>query len=284
MRVRQTHRRPSGARPRGQEVQPNRRRRASPCRTRRATRRARDRRAGRRRRLVHGRRLAQQRRHRAGRPPVLVETPLNDARTQAVIDRVKQLAPGKPIRSRQQPPALRPCRRRARGGRRRRHDRHPGATTCPTSSASWRSRTASAPTRMAQSRQDAGLPGRAANGSTSAMPAGRSRCTASPAARTRGFLMVYLPREKLLIEADAYTPGAAEHAAAGGGQREQPQPDRQHRAPEARGRPHRAAARPGRAAGRALHGDAADAGAALTHRRELGAFGKSADRGVRVIG
>ena len=33
------------------------------------------------------------------------------------------------------------------------------------------------------------------------------------------FLMVYLPKEKLLIEADAFTPARAEHAAAGGAER-----------------------------------------------------------------
>ena len=38
---------------------------------------------------------------------------------------------------------------------------------------------------------------------------------------TDTFLMVYLPKERLLIEADAYTPRRAERAAAGDAEREQ---------------------------------------------------------------
>ena len=66
--------------------------------------------------------------------------------------------------------------------------------------------------------------------------------------------MVYLPKEKLLIEADAFTPGAAERAAARAAESEPHQSGREPRAAQSRRRPHPAAARPRRAGRGALHG------------------------------
>ena len=115
---------------------------------------------------------------------VLVETPLNDARTQAVIEQVKALAPGKPIRyvvNSHQP--LRPLRRRARGRRRRRDDRHRTPTTWRISSARSRRRTGSGPTRWrAPERRRAS--GRSATSWRWPTRCARSSSTASPAART----------------------------------------------------------------------------------------------------
>ena len=57
------------------------------------------------------------------------------------------------------------------------------------------------------------------------------------------FAMVYLPKEKILIEGDAYTPLAAERAAAGGAEPVRGQPGREHPAAEAGRAADRGAAR-----------------------------------------
>ena len=59
---------------------------------------------------------------------ILVEAPLNDGRTVPVIDAGEEARAGQahPLR-RQLPSPFRPCRRRARGGRRGRDDHHAGA-------------------------------------------------------------------------------------------------------------------------------------------------------------
>ncbi len=140
---------------------------------------------------------------------VLVETPLNDARSQAVIDQVKQLVPGKPIRFVVNSHA---------------HFDHAGGVRAAVAEgATIVTQAANAafferalaqsnsvrPDRLAQSgrkallrsvadRLDLGDPTR---------PIELHRIADS--VHGESFLMVYLPREKLLIEADAYTPAAA---------------------------------------------------------------------------
>ena len=91
------------------------------------------------------------------------------------------------------------------------------------------------------------------------------------------FLMVYLPKEKLLIEADSYHAGPAEFAAAGAAQPEQHEPGRQPGDARARRRQDPAAARPRRAAGGPLHGGRRQAAAVASPKRLglRGAAGKA---------
>jgi glyoxylase-like metal-dependent hydrolase (beta-lactamase superfamily II) len=137
---------------------------------------------------------------------VLVEAPLNDARTQAVIDAVKPLAPGKPIRyvinSHQH------------------FDHSGGVRTAAAEGAIIVTQAANvpyfervlatpntvAPDRLARSGKAARLQGVG----DKAMMADATRTIElhrmADSVHTDSFLMVYLPKEKLLIEADAYTP------------------------------------------------------------------------------
>ena len=138
---------------------------------------------------------------------VLVEAPLNDARTLAVIDAVKLLAPGKAIRyvvnSHQ-------------------HFDHSGGVraavaegaTIVTQSANvayfesvLKQANSLRPDRLAQ----AGKPARLQGVADKAVMGDASRTIElhriAGSAHTESFLMVYLPKEKLLIEADAFTPG-----------------------------------------------------------------------------
>ncbi|MDM0026718.1 MBL fold metallo-hydrolase [Variovorax saccharolyticus] len=139
---------------------------------------------------------------------VLVETPLNDARTQAVIGQAKALAPGKPIRFAVNSHA---------------HFDHAGGVrtavaegaTIVTQAASvpfFESAFAQAnrvrPDRMAQEGKRLGtlaVGDKLAMGDAS-RPIELHRITDS--VHSDSFLMVYLPNEKLLIQADAFTPGA----------------------------------------------------------------------------
>ncbi len=139
---------------------------------------------------------------------VLVETPLNDARTLAVITAVKALAPGKPIRyvinSHQ-------------------HFDHSGGVRAAVAegaiivtqavNAAYFERVLAQPNRLRPDRL-------AESGKAPRLQAVADKATFADATRTielhriignvhnDSFLMVYLPKEKLLIEADAFTPAA----------------------------------------------------------------------------
>lgn len=139
---------------------------------------------------------------------VLVETPLNDARTQAVIAQAKSLAPGKPIRFAINSHA---------------HFDHAGgvraavaegaaivtqAANVPYFESAFAQPSRVRPDRMAQEGKRIGT---VAVGDKLVMgdasrPIELHRIRDS--VHSDSFLMVYLPNEKLLIQADAYTPGA----------------------------------------------------------------------------
>jgi glyoxylase-like metal-dependent hydrolase (beta-lactamase superfamily II) len=137
---------------------------------------------------------------------VLVETPLNDARTQAVIDHVKALVPGKPIRYVINSHV---------------HFDHAGglrtavadgativtqAGNVPFFERAFGTPNQIAPDRLTQS------------GKRATFLAVNDKATLSDGTRTIDihriadsvhndtFLMVHLPKEKILVEADAYTP------------------------------------------------------------------------------
>ena len=139
---------------------------------------------------------------------VLVETPLNDARTQAVIEQVRQLAPGKPIRYAVN---SHPHFDHAGGVRAAVAE---GATivTQAANVAYFERAFAQAntlrPDRMAQSGRKPGFRAVAdkLDLGDASRPVEIHRIAGSP--HSDSFLMVYLPRDKLLIEADAYTPAA----------------------------------------------------------------------------
>jgi len=139
---------------------------------------------------------------------VLVEAPLNDARTLAVIEQVKTLAPGKPIRY-----VI-----NSHG-----HFDHSGGVraavaegaTVVTSAANvpyferaFATPNALRPDRMAQAGKAARfVPVTEKLAMADAMRAMELHAIAgSPHADS--FLMLYLPEERILIEADAFTPGA----------------------------------------------------------------------------
>jgi len=139
---------------------------------------------------------------------VLVEAPLGDARTQAVIDQAKQLVPGKPIRFMVNSHA---------------HFDHSGGVRAAVAegativvqaaSVPFFERALANPNRvrpdlLAKSGRKASLLGvgeRMDLGDVS-RPIELHRLIAGP--HSDSFLMVYLPRERLLIQADAFTPGA----------------------------------------------------------------------------
>ena len=153
---------------------------------------------------------------------VLVETPLNDGRSAAGDRRGEGAGAGQadPLRD-QLALALRPCGRPARGGGRRRHRRHAGGQRAVFRARVRARRRASHPTG---SRSRAGAPAfLAVNDKASLSDGARTidihRITDSVHNDT--FLMVHLPNEKILIEADAYTPLAPERAAAGDAECEQ---------------------------------------------------------------
>ena len=137
---------------------------------------------------------------------VLVEAPLNDARTLAVIDAVKVLAPGKAIRfvinSHQ-------------------HFDHSGgvraavaegaiivtqAANVPYFERVLAQPNSVQPDRMAGAGKSARLQGVADKAVMSDATRTLELHRIAGSAHTESFLMVYLPKEKLLIEADAYTP------------------------------------------------------------------------------
>jgi len=137
---------------------------------------------------------------------VLVETPLNDARTQAVIDVVKTLAPGKPIRY-----AI---------NSHPHFDHSGGVRAAAAEGATIITQAANVPYfERVLAQPNAVRPDRLAqSGQAPRLQAVAEKATMADASRTielhrivgnvhnDSFLMVYLPKEKLLIEADAFTP------------------------------------------------------------------------------
>ena len=185
---------------------------------------------------------------------ILVETPLNDGRTRPVHRR------GQEARSRQADPLRRStrtatstiragCARRSpkarRSSRRRRTSR--------TSSARSRRRTRSAPTALAKSGKKAKFmtvdDKLVLNDGTRSVEIYHI----ADSHHTDTFLMVYLPKEKLLIEADSFTPRPPNTPPPAQPNPQQHEPGRQPGDAEPAGRPDPAAARPRRAGGRALH-------------------------------
>ena len=140
---------------------------------------------------------------------ILVEAPLNDGRTGPVIDQVQQARAEQadPLRD-QLAPAFRPFGRAAHGGRRRRDDRDAGAEQGVLR----------AGVRRAEHDQPRTASRSRARRRSSAATTSASRCRDGTrrvelyhivdSHHTDSFTMVYLPKEKLLIEADAFTPGA----------------------------------------------------------------------------
>ena len=138
---------------------------------------------------------------------VLVETPLNDARTQAVIDQVKTLAPGKPIRH-----AINSHQHFDHAGGVRAAVAEGANIVAHAANAPYFERVLAQPNslrpdRLAQSGKRATLT--AVTDKLELRDATRSIevHAIADSAHSTGFLMVYLPKDKLLIEADAFTPG-----------------------------------------------------------------------------
>ena len=138
---------------------------------------------------------------------VLVETPLNDARTQAVIDAVKPLAPGKPIRY-----AINSHQHFDHSGGVRAAVAEGATIVTQPANVPYFERVLSQPNRvrpdrMAQAGKALRLQGVADKAvmSDATRTIELHRIVGGP--HTESFLMVYLPKEKLLIEADAFTPG-----------------------------------------------------------------------------
>ncbi len=137
---------------------------------------------------------------------ILVETPLGDARTQAVIDHVKGLVPAKPIRY---------------AVNSHQHFDHSGgvraavaegativtqAANVPYFERVLAQPSAVRPDRLAQAAKAARLQGVADKAVMSDATRSVELHRIAGSIHTDSFLMVYLPKEKLLIEADAYTP------------------------------------------------------------------------------
>lgn len=140
---------------------------------------------------------------------VLVEAPLNEARSLAVIDKVKATIPGKPIKFLINSHAHFDH----SGGLRTLVDE--GATivtqqgNVPYYKSIWSAAHTIQPDRLAQSRKTARLQG---VGSKHVLGDGQRRIEIHALAdntHNDAFVLVYLPEEKILIEGDAYTPLAA---------------------------------------------------------------------------
>ena len=137
---------------------------------------------------------------------VLVETPLNDGRTVPVIDAVKALAPGKPIRY-----AINSHPHFDHAGGLRAAAAEGVTIVTQAANVAYFERAFATPSRIAPDRL-------AASGRRASFMAVGDRAQLSDGTRTidihritdsvhnDSFLMVHLPAEKILIEADAYTP------------------------------------------------------------------------------
>ena len=138
---------------------------------------------------------------------VLVETPLNDARTLAVIEQVKALSPGKPIRF-----AINSHAHFDHAGGVRAAVAEGATIVAHTSAVPYFERVLANPNglrpdRLAQSGKKAVLT--AVADKLELRDASRSIeiHRIADSVHSSSFLMVYLPKDKLLIEADAFTPG-----------------------------------------------------------------------------
>ncbi len=137
---------------------------------------------------------------------VLVETPLNDGRTAPVIEAVKALAPGKPIRY-----AINSHPHFDHAGGLRTAAAEGATIVTQAANVPFFERAFATPNRIAPDRL-------AASGRRASFMAVGDRAQLSDGTRTidihritdsvhnDSFLMVHLPAEKILIEADAYTP------------------------------------------------------------------------------
>ena len=139
---------------------------------------------------------------------VLVEAPLNDARTLAVIEQAKTLAPGKPIRYVVNSHGHFDHSGGVRAAVADGATVVTGAANVPYFERAFATANAVRPDRMAQAGKAAKF---VAVGDKLAMADAMRAVelhaiTGSPHAE--GFLMVYLPQERILIEADAFTPAA----------------------------------------------------------------------------
>jgi glyoxylase-like metal-dependent hydrolase (beta-lactamase superfamily II) len=137
---------------------------------------------------------------------VLVETPLNDARTQAVIDAVKALAPGKPIRY-----AVNSHQHFDHSGGVRAAAAEGAIIVTQAANVPYFERVLAQPStvrpdRLAQSGKTARLQGVGDKGTLADASRSIELHRIQGSVHTDSFLMVYLPKEKLLIQADAFTP------------------------------------------------------------------------------
>ena len=139
---------------------------------------------------------------------VLVEAPLGDSRSVPVIDAVKALAPGKPIRY-----VINSHQHFDHAGGLRSAVADGATIVTQAANVPYLERALATPNRIAPDRL-------AASGRRASFMAVAERAQLSDGARTidihritdsvhnDSFLMVHLPAEKILIEADAYTPSA----------------------------------------------------------------------------
>ena len=139
---------------------------------------------------------------------VLVEAPLGEGRTGPVIDQVKQLVPGKPIRY-----AINSHQHFDHSGGLRTAAAEGATIVTQTQNKAYFERVFAVPNAISPDRL-------AKSGKRVQFRAVDDRLTLSDGSRTievyrvgdsphtDSFLMVYLPKEKLLIEADAFTPGS----------------------------------------------------------------------------
>ena len=139
---------------------------------------------------------------------ILVETPLNDARSQAVIDHVKALVPNKPLRT-----AVNSHQHFDHAGGVRTAVAEGMTIVTHADNAAYFERVFAQPNRIrpdrmaGASRKPAFRPsGDKLEIGDASRPVEVHRIVGGP--HSDSMLMVYLPKEKLLIEADAYTPAA----------------------------------------------------------------------------
>ena len=138
---------------------------------------------------------------------VMIESPLNDARAAGVMAEAKKLVPGEAHQvSDQYARPLRPpgrCPLLCRGGC---HGHHPGGEQVLLRAGLEGA--AHARTRITWRRvRRRPASSRSKTSTSSAMEDGRSMFIASPATLTMSVMsMVYMPKEKILVEADDFTP------------------------------------------------------------------------------
>ena len=137
---------------------------------------------------------------------ILVETPLNDARTQAVIEHVKGLVPAKPIRY-----AVNSHPHFDHSGGVRAAVAEGATIVTQAANVPYFERVLATPNsvrpdRLAQAGKAARLQGVADKAVMSDATRSVELHRITGSVHNDSFLMIYLPKEKLLIEADAYTP------------------------------------------------------------------------------